>query len=120
MNSNFLFYLGKLSVQFIWDILYFPVWWYSIGFVRISKNLGVFLGDRWTVIGAGVWIKNIFVPMYGQRDFASRAISFLVRIFQIVFRLLLFLLFSVIALSLITLWLALPVLLFYLIMKKIS
>ncbi|MFA5420475.1 MAG: hypothetical protein WC280_00400 [Patescibacteria group bacterium] len=120
MNSNFFFYFTKLSVQFILDLLYFPVWWYSVGFIRFVKLLGLFLRDRWTMIGAGVWIRNIFVPMYGQRDFTSRTISFLVRLFQIIFRLIFFLIFSAIVLALIASWLALPVVLAYIIINKVS
>ncbi len=34
-------------------------------------------------LGVGVWIKNIFVPMYGSYDFAGRFISFFVRLAMI-------------------------------------
>jgi hypothetical protein len=43
MNNNFLFYLGKISLQVLLDIIYFPLWWYSVGFFRILKNLAIFL-----------------------------------------------------------------------------
>lgn len=33
-----------------------------------------------------VWIKNLFVPMYGMYDWQSRLISFFMRLAQIVFR----------------------------------
>lgn len=109
MNNNFFFYLSKLSVQVILDVVYFPLWWYSIGLLRVLKDLGIFLGERWTVIGAGVWLKNIFVPMYGQTDMVSRAISFVIRFIQIIVRFVVFILFVVISLVALFIWLALPV-----------
>lgn len=37
-------------------------------------------------IAVGVWVKNLFVPMFGQRDWQSRIISIFVRLGNIVFR----------------------------------
>lgn len=93
MNNNFFFYLGKISAQVLFDIVYFPLWWYSFGFFRFLKILGSFLKERWLIIGAGVWLKNLFTPMYGQSDIASRLISFFIRLFQIIFRFIAFLFF---------------------------
>ncbi len=119
MNSNFFFYLGKISAQIIIDILYFPLWWYSLGFFRLLKGLAIFLKERWIIIGAGVWLKNIFTPMYGQSDFTSRAISFFVRLFQIIFRFIAFLFFIILVIAAILLWLLLPIALVYVILWKI-
>ncbi len=119
MTNNFFFYLGKLSVQVIWDVFYFPLWWYSVGFFRLSKGLGLFLRNRWIVVGAGVWIRNLFVPMYGQRDFTSRLISFFVRLFQIIFRFIAFVFFVLLSFLAIALWLLLPILIVYLIFQKL-
>jgi hypothetical protein len=118
MNNNLLFYSVKIFIKIALDIVYFPLWWYSVGFLRLLKMLGTFLKEKWIFIGAGVWIKNIFTPMYGQRDFVSRSISFFVRFFQIVFRFLAFLLFIAIAFVVIFLWLSLPIIIVYLILEK--
>ncbi len=119
MSNHFFFYLGKISAQIVLDFLYFPLWWYSVGLLRLLKNLGLFLQERWMVIGAGVWLKNIFVPMYGQRDFASRAISFFVRIFQIIFRFIAFIFFVLLSLGGLFIWIAFPIALIVLIFSKI-
>jgi len=119
MNNNFFFYLSKISIQILLDIIYFPLWWYSVGFVRTLKSLGLFLKEKWTIIGAGVWIKNLFTPMYGQTDFASRAISFFVRLFQIIFRFLAFVLFLVLVIIAVFLWLSLPISVILLILIRI-
>lgn len=68
------------------DIVMFPVWWYS---------RGLFLMLRWCVetlkgyakyLAIGIWIKNIFVPMFGQHDWQSRLISIFMRCVQIIGR----------------------------------
>ena len=119
MNSNFFFYLSKISVQVLWDFAFFPVWWYSVGLLRFLTILRNFLAERWMVIGAGVWLKNIFTPMYGQRDFASRAISFFIRLFQIIFRFIAFIFFILLTIVAVLIWLALPIVIVYLIIEKI-
>lgn len=37
-------------------------------------------------MAVGVWVKNIFVPMFGQRDWQSRIISFVMRVVNIIGR----------------------------------
>jgi hypothetical protein len=110
-SHNFLTYSGKIIAQILGEILYFPIWWYSIGFIRRIKVSWSFLRDREISLGFSVWAKNIFVPMYGQRDFAGRLISFLVRLVQIIARGLVLFLWLIIVLLGLIFWLALPILL---------
>jgi len=107
-KHNFLTYSGKIILQIIGEILYFPIWWYSAGAWRLLKNLWHFLRDQEEALGFSIWAKNILVPMYGQRDIASRLISFVMRGIQVIFRglILLFWLFLIIAIFIV--WLALP------------
>jgi len=111
LQHNFLTYSGKIIVSLILEIVYFPLWWYSIGFFRLLKNIGNFWRDQEKSLGFSVWLKNIFVPMYGQYDWAGRLISFFVRLVQIVIRGLALLFWLIIGLALLIFWLALPVLL---------
>jgi hypothetical protein len=108
LNHNFLTYSGKIIIQILGEILYFPVWWYSVGFGRLLKGSWRFWRDREKSLGFGIWLKNIFVPMYGQRDIASRIISFLVRLVQIIFRGLILVFWLTILLFLLVVWLAFP------------
>jgi hypothetical protein len=112
-DNNFLTYSVKIILQIFGEILYFPWWWYSTGFARWLIVLSKFWLNLEKVLGLGVWVKNIFVPMYGQRDLASRAISFVMRLIQIIIRGLALLFCSAIILSLAILWLALPVFLIF-------
>ena len=108
-QHNFFTYSGKIVLKIIGDIFYFPIWWYSVGLVRLLRNIWNFLRNKERSIGLFIWIKNIFVPMYGQRDWAGRLISFVMRLVQIVFRSLILFIWVVLSLVLIIIWLLGPV-----------
>lgn len=111
IQHNFLTYSGKIIISLILEIIYFPVWWYSVGFFRLLKNVWCFWRDQEKSLGFAVWAKNIFVPMYGQNDWAGRLISFLVRLVQVIGRGLALLIWFMICVLLILFWLTLPLLL---------
>lgn len=68
------------------DIVHVPIWWYSKGLKLEINHLVSTIYDLDYLTGFSVWLKNIFVPMYGQRDWRGRLISILVRLFQIIVR----------------------------------
>ena len=110
-QHNFLTYSGKIIISLIFEILYFPVWWYGVGLGRSLKGIWRFWRDQEKVLGFSVWAKNIFVPMYGQYDWAGRLISFMVRLVQIIFRGFVLLIWLVLCLLALIAWLVLPILL---------
>lgn len=105
--------LKLILVDTILDALYFPVWWYSRGLVLALKWAGREIAGVQEFLGIDIWIKNLFRPMYGQRDIAGKIISFFMRLFQIIFRSFVFLGFSLFYCLLFTIYLALPVAVFY-------
>jgi len=107
-RSHFLVYLPKIILQILRDFLYFPLWWYSVGLGRTLLNVGHFIREEQTSLGLGVWVKNIFTPMYGQRDFTGKAISFFIRLIQIIFRGIFMLFWLLISAVFIAFWLTLP------------
>jgi len=118
-KNNFYIYAPKIALKFIWEIIYFPLWWYTVGFLRLLRAVNNFLHDRQTTLGIGVWLKNIFTPMYGQRDFISRLISFIVRLFQIIFRGLALFFWLILCLAVIGFWLLLPVFVVYILFVQL-
>lgn len=76
----------KVVIEAILDIFYFPVWWYSGGLVKAGRWCLGFLYGGVEMFAPGVWIKNVFVPMYGQYDWEGRIISFFMRVFQVIVR----------------------------------
>jgi hypothetical protein len=111
LQHNFLTYSGKIIISLVLEIIYFPIWWYSVGFYRLIKNVWIFWCEQEKILGFTVWAKNIFVPMYGQADWAGRLISFVVRLAQIIARGLILLIWLILCLAVLGLWLAFPLLL---------
>jgi len=107
-KHNFLSYGLKVSAQSIWEILYFPLWWYTVGFWRFVLKVFNFWRNQQASLGFWVWLKNIFVPMYGQTDFAGRSISFIIRLVQIIYRGLGMIVVLILGLVAIVLWLLFP------------
>lgn len=108
---NFLTYGLKIVFQTLGNIIYFPFWWYSVGFVETIKKEAIFFRNQEKSLGFSVWLANIFVPMYGQADAAGRIISFFIRLVQIIARGLALLLWLALVIAGAILWLALPLLL---------
>ena len=71
-------------VDFLGGIILFPVWWYTRGLAMMTKwFLGsVKTGSQW--FGLSVWVKNLFVPMYGETTIQGRLISFFMRLVVII------------------------------------
>ena len=95
------------------EIFWFPWWWYSQGWFIWIGYWWAWLNKISRGLALAVWLKNIFVPMYGQRDIVSFLISFMMRIIQIIFRLAIWLVCWVIALLAIMALPAAPVAVFY-------
>lgn len=110
MNENLILKSFKFILkEFFFDVLTFPLWWYSSGaqkaFLRMKNSIAFSVDE----LGVLVWIKNLFVPMYGQYDWQGRLISFFMRFFQIIFRSIGVLIWLVLSLLFFILWLILPI-----------
>jgi hypothetical protein len=70
----------------VFEFLKLPFWWYSSGLKNTLVWFSKSLQSSIRFFGLDVWIKNLFVPMYGENSVSGRLISFFVRLFMIVFR----------------------------------
>jgi len=68
------------------DIVSFPIWWYTKGIVYMLEQLLFSARRQAAFFAVSLWVRNVFVPMYGQYDWQGRIISFFIRLAQIVFR----------------------------------
>jgi len=91
------------------EILYFPVWWYTVGLGKAANFSWQRIKSMEIRLGVSIWIKNIFTPMFGQRDIAGILISFFMRIFQIIIRSLVLFLWSILMIALFFVWIGLPI-----------
>jgi hypothetical protein len=108
-SQNFAVSLLKFSLgNFIRNTIYWPIWWYTKGLALVFNNVLKMILGAFEGLALGVWIANIFKPMYSQYDIASRIISFIMRLIQIIIRSIVMLILSSIFISLFFAYLALP------------
>lgn len=105
--------LQRLFLESILDIFYFPVWWYSHGAGRAGKWCWEIFKRGNANLAPGLWLANLFVPMFGQYDFQGRLVSFFMRLVQIIARAFALALWLGVCLIFFFGWLALPALVFY-------
>lgn len=78
--------LEYFFVDLVGGVLHWPIWWYSRGLAFVVKKSFDWVKGYARSISLSVWIKNLFVPMFGMYDWQSRIISFFMRVFQIIAR----------------------------------
>jgi len=75
-----------LFVDILGSIAYFPLWWYTRGLGNVVGAALHAIRYRSQSYALKIWIRNFFVPMYGQYDWAGRLISVFMRFFVILGR----------------------------------
>lgn len=101
--------LQRLTIEALLDILYFPIWWYTGGVWHALLFCANLLKEGNRNFAPGLWLRNIFVPMFGQYDWQGRIISFFMRLAQIIARSVALLVWMLVCWVLFLIWLALPV-----------
>lgn len=66
-------------VETVGSVLQFPFWWYTDGLFEAARWCMRGLRYRWDSAGLSLWLKNFFVPMYGQYDLSGRIVSVFMR-----------------------------------------
>jgi hypothetical protein len=100
----------QLLIEALLDLIYFPLWWYTVGAVRALRWCFDLIKDGNDDLAPAIWISNILTPMYGQYDWQGRLISFFMRSVQIVFRLFALFVWAIFCMGLWLVWLVLPIL----------
>jgi len=108
IRSNLILAIKSLAVDSVVAVLYFPIWWYTLGAYRVAAYGFRTLGNAGHGFGVRVWFKNLFRPMFGQYDIAGRIISFFMRLMMIMYYSVVLLLLAALMTVLFLLWLALP------------
>lgn len=109
----FILILQRLLLEALLDLLYFPLWWYTGGIKYALANIyNVFQSGNLT-LAPGLWLKNIFVPMFGQYDWQGRIISFFMRLANVIGRFFALLIWGVFCLGLLFIWFAIPLVIAY-------
>jgi len=104
----FFILLQRMLLELLWDIVYFPIWWYSDGARRALLFCVALVRDVNAMLAPGLWLKNIFVPMFGQSDFQGRLVSFMMRFFNFIFRSIGLFIWLILVVVLFFIWILLP------------
>ncbi len=105
--------LQRLLLDAVLDIFYFPIWWYTKGAAHALRWCFNLLKTGNKNLAPGLWLANLFVPMFGQFDWQGRIVSFLMRLAQIFARTVALAVWVSLCFVLFLGWLALPALVAY-------
>ena len=78
--------IKHILADLVREILFLPIWWYTIGLARMVAWCGRSVKGAAETTGLTLWVKNLFVPMYGETSFSGKLISFGMRLVMIFFR----------------------------------
>lgn len=108
-----------IFVDLIGSVAWFPIWWYTKGIKKMIQ--WCFDGLRYRVrqYAFAIWIKNFFVPMYGQYDWQGRLISVFMRMVVLICRGVALAAEAVVYIFLVVAWAVLPPLAFILALQNI-
>lgn len=101
-------------------VAYAPVFWYTRGAIDAALFCLRLIARRWKTLGLGVWITNIFVPMFGQHDIAGKLISFFMRVVQIIGRGIVMVLWVILITALYVAYLVAPIFVFIELLRQIA
>lgn len=113
---NFIiFSLKFIFIDVLGDFIYWPIWWYTVGLIDRLKFSWQQIKKIWISLGLGIWLKNIFVPMYGDRSIIGRLISFFIRIIILIWRMIWFLVWVILILITVIVWIVAPIIFIWMI-----
>jgi hypothetical protein len=105
----FIIIFQRIVLEAFLDLLYFPLWWYTGGIKFALSRIKDFFMTGNAFLAPGIWLANIFVPMFGQYDWQGRIISFFMRLVQVIFRSLALAVWGAFCVVLFWIWIFLPV-----------
>ena len=103
----------RIAVEFLLDVVYFPVWWYTKGLKRIAIACLHTIQDTNISLAPGLWLRNLFVPMFGQTDWQGRLTSVFMRAVNVSGRGIALLVYMIIIFHVFLFWIAFPFIVLY-------
>lgn len=108
-----------LFIDLLGSLAWFPIWWYTTGLKKMISWCIDGLNYRIKQYSFKIWLKNFFVPMYGQYDWQGRIISVFMRFVVIIGRGIALVAEAIIYMVLILCWMTVPPLAFFLALQNI-
>lgn len=115
----FVLLLQRLALEAMIDVLFFPLWWYSTGLKRAARSAAMLVKSGSDFFAPGLWLQNLFVPMFGQTDWQGRIMSVFMRIINIIARGFAMIVWTIICLALFLLWIVWPLFVLYMLLRSL-
>jgi len=90
------------------DAALLPLWWYTAGLMLVGEWLVNRLRAQEKTVGLTIWLASLFKPMYGQADWQGKIISFILRIFVLIYKLIQMIFWLIFYVAILLLWLFIP------------
>ena len=97
------------AARVAYEIVYFPIWWYSRGLSRLANFCLKSLYGAWRAMALAILLKNFFRPMFGQRGWDAYVLSLMTRFCQVISRLILMVLWGLALWIIFLIWIIAPV-----------
>jgi len=101
---SFISFIKFIIIDPILEILYFPFWWYTKGLKNAALSLRNNIHRLAHTLALRLLLTNMFKPMFGQYSLSGRIISFFMRVLQLLFYSILFIIGAIILLVLFFIW----------------
>lgn len=112
-KSLFLSSLQFIAKDIIGDILYFPVWWYTVGLKKVYLGFWHQLISLINGFSLPILFRSILKPMYGDYTRSGRIISFFMRIIHVSVLTIGTVIWSIILMILFLAWMVIPAFIVY-------
>lgn len=105
--------LRFIVIDLLWEGLYFFIWWYTKGVLRLVHHLKHHADSLVRSLNLKIVAKYLFVPMYGLTDIWSRIISFVLRLIWLIGATIITIIYLGFGLIVLAAWVSLPVVVGY-------
>lgn len=105
--------LQRIIIDVLVHVLLFPFWWITANVWRTLRFIADMIRTGNEELAPWLWLRNVFVPMFGQTDIQGRIVSVVMRLVNVVFRVIFLALWSAVSVCMGLVWLSVPVLLVF-------
>lgn len=105
--------IKDLFLDAFWEALYFPVWWYREGLRKTFFFCLQKIKDAWKASGLKIFLVNFFKPMFGTRGWDAYVLSLASHFVQVIWRLILLILWFSFWILVFLLWVLLPLIIIW-------
>src|SRR3989339_665937 len=108
----------RILLECVVDIIYFPIWWFTAGARHALLFCVGLVQEANAMMAPGLWLKNIFVPMFGQWDWQGRIMSFFMRLANVIIRSICLTIWVGVVIVLFLLWILFPTFVLYMLLTS--